>query len=319
MGVWHMKLGVLDLVPVLGQADVGTALNQAVRLAQTAERLGYSRYWVPEHHDMERLASAHPEVLLAHIGARTQSIRIGSGAVLLPHYQPLKVAEAFHLLAALYPGRIDLGLGRAPGGSAHVTMALSGNFLQHVQHMPELLRDLMKLLADEYQYEGVKVTARPLPSVAPEVWLLGTNEKSARYAAEYGTGYVFGQFMSDKDGTETIDAYRKAFVPSALRQKPQAIVAVSVVCAQTEEEARRLAAEGKRNGGESADVKPGGAGTDSPVSRDNRLIGTPDQVRDSLASLKEKYDTDEFLIVSHINDYEKRLRSYELLAEFVRD
>ncbi len=158
-----LKLSVLDLVPVLDEADAAYALSQAVELAQTAERLGYTRYWVAEHHDMPHLACTSPEVLLAHVGARTQRIRIGSGALLLPHYKPLKVAESFHLLASLYPGRVDLGIGRAPGGSAHVSIALSGNFLENVRQLPDKLKELLELLEGSFQLDGQKVTARPTP------------------------------------------------------------------------------------------------------------------------------------------------------------
>ncbi|MEC0247920.1 MsnO8 family LLM class oxidoreductase, partial [Paenibacillus chitinolyticus] len=233
-----LRLSVLDLVPVMQKADSHTALGQAVTLARTAEKLGYTRYWVSEHHDMKQLASACPEVLLAHIGAHTEHIRIGSGAVLLPHYQPVKVAEAFHLLATLHPGRIDLGIGRAPGGSAHVTLALSGNFLENVRKMPDKIRDLTALIEGEFTVEGERVTARPVPPDSPELWLLGTNAKSAAYAAEYGTGYVFGRFMSDNDGAAVLGEYRSAFRPSRLLAEPKAIVAVGAVCAETEERAR---------------------------------------------------------------------------------
>lgn len=155
-----IKLSVLDLVPVFNTVDAITALGQAVKLAQTAERLGYSRYWVAEHHDMPGLACTSTEVLLSHIGAKTAHIRLGSGALLLPHYKPLKVVEAFHLLASLYPGRIDLGLGRAPGGTAEVSLALSGNFLENVWKMPELLKGVTELLQGNYSYEGRSITAQ---------------------------------------------------------------------------------------------------------------------------------------------------------------
>ncbi|GIP41188.1 hypothetical protein J31TS4_44680 [Paenibacillus sp. J31TS4] len=311
-----MKLSVLDLVPQLEGANPQEALENAVLLAQTAERLGYTRYWVPEHHDMEHLASAAPEVLLAHIGARTSRIRLGSGAVLLPHYKPIKVAEAFHLLAALYPGRIDLGLGRAPGGSAHVTMALSGNFLANVRKMPELVADVQALLENEYRLDGVRVTARPLPPEPPELWLLGTNDKSAVLAARTGTGYAFGQFMSDRDGTEVLAAYRSAFVPSGRRREPETIVAVGVVCAETEEEALRLAAGvAGRTGPPDADRQPSAA--EEPPLRDRLLAGTAAQIRERLLRLGEEYGTDEWMVVTAIQDYAKRLRSYELLGEAI--
>jgi luciferase family oxidoreductase group 1 len=319
-GLDTLKLGVLDLVPVFGSRDDAYALEQAAKLARTAERCGYSRYWVAEHHDMSRLACASPEVLLAHIGARTKRIRIGSGAVLLPHYSPLKVAESFRLLASLYPGRIDLGLGRAPGGNAHASMALSGNFLENVRQVPDKLKDLARLLQDAYTYEGEPVGARPHPSVQPEVWLLGTNTKSAAYAAEFGMGYVFGQFMSEADGADVLRSYREAFVPSPLCPEPKAIVAVGAVCADTEEEARRLALAGnalfrpEMPAGEKERTEPG-----ETDSERKWLAGTPDSIHARLRERAEQYGVDEFLLVTMIPDYRERRRSYERLARILRD
>ncbi|MDB4865806.1 MAG: luciferase [Cohnella sp.] len=307
-----MKLSVLDLVPVFDETDVSLALGQAVELAQTAERLGYNRYWVAEHHDMPGLACTSPEVLLAHIGARTERIRIGSGAVLLPHYKPLKVVESFHMLASLYPGRIDLGLGRAPGGSGPVSLALSGNFLDNVWKMPELLKGVTELLQGNYTYEGERITARPTPPVPPEPWLLGTNTKSAAYAAEWGTGFVFGQFMSDVAGEEVLGAYREAFVPSALFNEPSTIVAVGVVCAETGEEARFL-----HSAGSALFRKPDSAEEPSAMADRKWLIGTAAHIKARLEQLARLYGVDEFIVVTMIPDYRKRLRSFELLAHAV--
>ncbi|RKP53805.1 LLM class flavin-dependent oxidoreductase [Cohnella endophytica] len=304
-----IQLSVLDLVPVFNQADATIALGQAVELAQTAERLGYSRYWVAEHHDMPGLACTSTEVLLSHIGARTQRIRIGSGALLLPHYKPLKVAESFHMLASLYPGRVDLGLGRAPGGAGEVSLALSGNFLENVGKMPELLDGVSKLLQGKYKYDERPIAARPTPPVPPDLWLLGTNKKSAAYAAEFGTGYVFGQFMSEVHGEEVLEAYRAAFIPSAHSTVSRAIVAVGVVCAETEEEARRLAASGTTL------FRQDDATAENGVSNRKLLVGTPQSLKSKLEQLSLSYGVQEFIIVTMIPDYGKRLRSYELLAE----
>ncbi|HZG77644.1 MAG TPA: MsnO8 family LLM class oxidoreductase, partial [Paenibacillus sp.] len=254
----RLSISVLDLVPAFGETSGSGALREAIALAQAAERFGYRRYWAAEHHDLPGLACPAPEVLLAAIGARTSRIRLGTGALLLPHYKPLKVAETFHLLASLYPGRIDLGIGRAPGGNAHASMALSGNFLDNVRRLPEALRDVAALVRGDYAYEGQPVRARPTPPHPPELWLLGTNAKSAAYAAELGMGYVFGQFMSDTSGEETLRAYREAFAPSAFRSAPRAIVAVAAVCADTAEEARELAslASGFFGGAEQPSAPP---------------------------------------------------------------
>lgn len=349
----QLKLSVLDLVPRFGESTFEEALQQAMILAQNAEAWGYGRYWAAEHHDLEHLSCASPEILLSHIGARTKRIRLGSGAVLLPHYSPLKVAENFRMLAALYPGRIDLGIGRAPGGSAHTSMALSGNFLGHVADLPQRIRALTELLEDRYRYEDVPVAAKPVPATPPVMWMLGTNTKSAGYAAEFGTGYVFGQFMSDTDGAEVLQSYREAFEPSAHQQEPRVMVAVSVICAATEEQAQKLAAEITRPGqgsvptgrkettdheqspvlaaigqaevgggggdpqgnsaSESGDPAPSGSHSSGPSQR--LIIGTPASVRNRLQHMAEQYRCDEFLIVTPVSDYNARLESYRLLME----
>ncbi|MBY0160943.1 LLM class flavin-dependent oxidoreductase [Paenibacillus lautus] len=307
----QLKLSVLDLVPRWGESSFEEALQQAVILAQSAEQWGYGRYWAAEHHDLEHLSCASPEILLSHIGARTTRIRLGSGAVLLPHYSPLKVAENFRMLAALYPGRIDLGIGRAPGGSAHTSMALSGNFLGHVADLPQRIRALTELLEDRYRYDDVPVAAKPVPAAQPVMWMLGTNTKGAGYAAEFGTGYVFGQFMSDTDGAEILRSYREGFQPSADLREPRAMVAVSVICAETEEQARKLAALIPRPGESDLPSEP----TDSDSSGPSRrlIIGTPASVRDKLQMMAEKYRCDEFLVVTPVSDYDARLESYRLL------
>jgi luciferase family oxidoreductase group 1 len=308
-----LKLSVLDLVPVYGEAGDAHALRQAEELARLADRLNYTRYWVAEHHDMARLACPAPEVLLARIGAVTRRIRIGSGAVLLPHYSPLKVAESFRLLAALYPGRVDLGIGRAPGANAHASMALSGNFLENVARMPHKLRDLALLLQGGYSYEDQPVAARPNPSLPPEVWVLGTHRKSAALAAENGMGYVFGQFMSDTDAMSALTAYRDAFVPSTLCPEPRTLVAIGAVCAETDEEAQKLVqATGAWFG------QPASAGEPAEVRHPQKLLaGSPRALGDKLHQLADSCGVEEFLVVTLIPDYGKRLRSYELLASCI--
>ncbi|WP_245954469.1 MsnO8 family LLM class oxidoreductase [Paenibacillus flagellatus] len=311
-----MELSVLDLVPSWEGADPGTAVGHAVTLARTAEKLGFVRYWVAEHHDMPGIVSSCPEVLLAHIGARTERIRIGSGAVLLPYYKPYKVAEAFHMLATLYPGRIDLGIGRAPGGSAHVSMALADNYLEQVRRLPESVEALAALLADAYRVDGQPVTARPLPDVPPELWLLGTGDKSAKLASRTGAGFAFGYYMSERDGADILNAYRNEYAPSRLAPRPKTIVAVGVVCAETEAEARRLAAAGLRSipGADAAAAD----GAERPAHAGRAVVGTPEQVRAQLLDIAGRLGADEIMAVTAVADYAARLRSYELLAEAVQ-
>lgn len=307
----RFRLSVLDLVPIVRQADSKTALEQAVILAQTAEKLGFVRYWTAEHHDMPAFVSSNPEVLLSHIGARTDRIRIGSGAVLLPYYKPYKVAETFHMLATLYPGRIDLGVGRAPGGSAHVSMALADRYLDQVRRMPEALEALTALLADDFRVDGQPVSARPIPPVPPELWMLGTNRKSAEYAARFGTGYAFGHFMSDADGNQTIDMYRESFQPSGSLSSPRVLIAVSVVCAETDAKAAEYAKSGANLILSETPSRP----DDKTEAARKAIVGSPARVRDQLLELSERYGADEFLVVTMTPDFPSRIRSYELLAE----
>jgi luciferase family oxidoreductase group 1 len=303
-----LRLGVLDLVPQADRVTSEQALAEAVSLAQTAEACGYARYWAAEHHDLPGLACASPEILLAHIGALTKSIRLGTGALLLPHYSPLKVAETFHLLAALYPGRIELGIGRAPGGPAQASMALSGNFLQRVYGMEQSVQALIQLLEGTYVYEGQPVKANPEPRVKPGLWMLGTGSKSAIYAAQSGCGFVFGAFMSDEDPERVIASYREAFVPSARLDKPEVIMAVSVLCAETREEAEDLVRE--------SEAMTQARGHSMPP-RKHQIYGTPQEVTERLKHWQDAYGNEEFLLLFPTRNYAARRRSCRLLAEHV--
>ncbi|MFT9846086.1 LLM class flavin-dependent oxidoreductase [Aneurinibacillus sp. REN35] len=328
-----MKLSILDQSPVSSGSSAGEALAQTARLVQRAEKLGYTRYWVAEHHGMEYLANPSPEILLGQLGAITSTIRIGSGAVLLPHYSPYKVAENFNLLSSLYPDRIDLGIGRAPGGSAHETLALRENYLQNVYNFPSLVSDtlgyLHQNLASDHAFSGIH--ARPIPPVPPEAWLLGTSEKSAAYAAELGISFAFGHFMSESFGPDIVRNYRKNFQSSYVKQHPYVMVALSAICADTEEEANRLATsldlwaiqteKGKISGGiPSVEEALAYAYTDEEremiqTKRQRMLIGTKEQVTAQLHALQAEYEADEWMIVTITHDYEARLRSYELVAD----
>lgn len=307
-----MALGILDMSPRFDQVSDEEALNQSARLASSAEKWGYGRYWLSEHHGMDSLACTAPEVMLAHIGARTNRIRIGAGAVLLPHYSPLKVAECFNLLAALYPGRIDLGIGRAPGGDAHTTMALSGNFLAHVGEMPDKVHQLCELMDGSYRYDGESVRARPQPKQPPELWMLGTNTKSANMAAACGSYYAFGQFMSASDGPEIVRTYRDAFKPSAQREKPHVIVAVNVICASTDGKALTLAERFRDQFPESPIGRSELKGNDDRMSL---VVGDMKRVRERLLDIRDTYEADEIMVVCPGIGYEARMESFRLIAE----
>ncbi|CAM5364008.1 LLM class flavin-dependent oxidoreductase [Niallia circulans] len=330
-----MKLSILDQAPVLSGKSAQEALKESMKLAQSGEKLGYTRYWIAEHHDFPGLASSAPEVMLGYIGANTEKIRIGAGAILLPHYKPYKVAETFNMLATLFPDRIDLGIGRAPGGSAEASIALSGNFLENVRNMPSSIKDLLHFLYNNYPTDQMfsKITAHPLPDIPPVPWILGTSEKSAIQAASYGTAYAFGHFMSDKDGIEIVNTYRNAFRQSSGLQKPQAIITVSVICAETSELAEELALswflskiqtdkgeknnslptmEEARNYSFTSDEKER-----IQEMRKKMMIGNPKEVKQQLAELQAVYSADEIMIVTITNSYESRRKSYELIAKEV--
>ena len=216
-----MKLSILDQSPISSNQTAKEALNESMELAKLGELLGYTRYWITEHHDLTGLASSAPEVMLGYIGANTNTIRIGSGAVLLPHYKPFKVAEVYNTLATLFPGRVDVGLGRAPGGSAEATNALSDNFLQNVYKMPSLVKEFLHFLDSDFpsDHEFSKISASPVPEVAPVPWLLGTGKKSALLAAENGLSYAFGHFMSEEDGAASSSGVFRCFYSKKTRAK----------------------------------------------------------------------------------------------------
>jgi luciferase family oxidoreductase group 1 len=328
-----MKLSILDQSPISYGHTPQQALNASMELAKAGERLGYERYWIAEHHNFSGLTCSAPEVMLGVIGANTKSIRIGAGAVLLPHYRPYRVAETYNMLATLFPGRIDLGIGRAPGGSAEASMALSNNFLEQVRKMPKAIKELLHFLHDDYPSDHMfsKISASPVPKISPEPWILGTSEKSAISAAENGLAYAFGHFMSEKPGEQILKTYREHFKPGRVQKIPKTIIAVSVICAETTEEAEELALpvllwriqNKKGEGGKGVPCIEEAKSYYSTKkwseiineSRDKMIIGTPNQVKQELLKLQERYNTEEMMVVTITHRYEDRIRSYELLAE----
>src|SRR4051794_17242752 len=238
-----MKLCVLDQSPIPSGARPEDALRNPVDLAQRAERLRYSRYWLAEHHNALGLAGPAPEVMVATVAAATQSIRVGSGGVMLPHYSPLKVAETFHVLEALHPGRIDLGIGRAPGGDPISAAALRIPTAQGDQ-FPHQVQDLIGWLEDRMNGEHPSARARapPEPSKGtPPVWLRGSSDYSAAVAAVLGTAFSFAHFITPAMGDAVVQQYRDSFKPSPTLPEAQANVGVGVVCDETSDEALRLA------------------------------------------------------------------------------
>jgi luciferase family oxidoreductase group 1 len=332
MGVGGMKLSILDQAPLTSGNTSQQALQASMKLAKWGEELGYSRYWIAEHHDFPGLTCPAPEVMLAYIGANTTTIRMGAGAILLPHYKPYKVAETFNLLATLFPDRMDLGIGRAPGGSAEVTEALSGQFLQQVWRMPESVEELLHFLHDDFPKDHLyaSVTAAPRPTSPPKTWLLGTSGKSAKLAAEKGMAYTFGHFMSEKPGPDILKSYRENFVKGR-QQTPESIVAVSVICAETTDMAEELSLCGflwriQHSKGEGRQGVPSLEEAKSyPYTEEEQsmienmkkkiIIGNPVKVKEELLELQALYEADELMIVTITPSYKDRIRSYELIAK----
>lgn len=327
-----MKLSILDQSPISSNQTAKEALNASLKLAQAGEELGYTRYWIAEHHDLPGLACSAPEVMLSYIGANTKRIRIGCGAVLLPHYQPYKVAEVYNMLATLFPNRIDIGIGRAPGGSAEATNALSENFLQQVWKMPQKVEELIHFFNHDFpeDHQFAKLTASPLPEVAPIPWILGTSKKSALLAAENGLAYAFGQFMSEHDGAAIIQEYLDRFQPKKPGELLQALITVSVICAETTEKAEEIALSSliwalQKEKGEGQSVPSVQEAKNYELSekqeeklskmKQNMIIGNPLEVKKKLLQLKTTYKVDEIMILTITYSPEDRLKSYKLIAE----
>ncbi|MCM2674517.1 LLM class flavin-dependent oxidoreductase [Alkalicoccobacillus plakortidis] len=332
-----MKLSILDQVVVSRGRSVADAINETEQLAIYADELGYSRYWIAEHHDLPGLACPAPDVLLGIIGSQTTTIRIGAGAVLLPNYQPYLVAERYHLLATMYPGRIDLGLGRSPGGSAEASLALNTNMLQAIYSMPEKVEELLHFIRNDFpeghSYRSLK--AAPVPNDPPVPWILGTSIKSAKLAAKHGLPYAVGHFMNDESSKKAAEAYKKHFKPTKYNQEPTLILAVSVVCAETNQLAEEIAGSAhiwsiERAKAEGLDGIPNQDFANhyslTPDEAEKRkelqqrqVFGEPENVKEQLLKLSKEYGSDECMVLTNVHSFEDRLKSYKLLADVILD
>ena len=328
-----IKLSVLDQsVAVMGLAE-DASIRQTLGLAQHAETLGYNRFWVSEHHGHPSIVGSAPEVLMAAIAATTSRIRIGSAGVMLPHYAPLKVAEQFRVLEALAPGRIDLGVGRAPGSDMRTARLLRQSPQQSSDDFPVQVRELQAWVSGidmPAGHPGHGVTANPTGPTSPTVWMLGSSDYGAQLAAHYGLPYAFAYFITDGQGAhQALDLYRQLYRPSALHPKPQAVLCVWALAADTEADAwhqftsrerwrldRNLGSIGPLPSPSDVAKRPYSAAEQVQVDqlRANALVGSGPQVAAKLRALAESLEVDELVVITWAHDEAVQRHSYELLA-----
>jgi luciferase family oxidoreductase group 1 len=328
-----MILSVLDQSPVRDGGTSADALNETVQLATAAERWGYHRYWLAEHHATQGLAGSAPEIMVARVAAATKTMRVGSGGVMLSHYSPLKVAETFRVLETLYPGRIDLGIGRAPGSDQLTARALqAGPGAAPLEYFPSQVQDLLGYLGNglpaEHPFSRVRVT--PEPAALPEVWLLGSSDQSGMLAAYLGCGFSFAHFINDQGGPQVMESYRRQFRPSPGLAAPLGNIGVFALVADTEAEAQRLAKSRdlwrlRLDQGYLGPIPTIAEAEAHPYTREEQLriavnrrrmvIGAPEQAKAQLLELAAQYGVEELVVVSICYDFAARLKSYELLAQ----
>ena len=327
----EIKLGILDQSPIISGHTPARAVHETIRLVKSAEALGFYRYWLAEHHSIAALADPCPEILLTRIAAETTRIRVGTGGILMPYYSPFKVAEQFRMLEALYPGRIDLGIGRAPGGDRMTALAMSGGHYPDADNFPEQVQYLVAYLdnAIPAEHPFAKVMVMPEGPTAPEVWLLGSSDYSGALASQLGLRFAFAHFISADGGDAVTRDYRRTYQPSQREPAPRALVCVSAICAESAEEAERLAASIdlrrlNMDHGLNAPVPSYEEARAYPYTEADRrriahnlrrlMLGTPAAVRDQLLALQREFEADELMVITITGDYDSRLKSYELLA-----
>lgn len=329
-----MKISILDLCPILSGETTVESFKHSVNLAQKAEELNFHRYWVAEHHNMGGIGSSAPEVLISHLAAHTKNIRVGSGGIMLPNHASLHMAEVFKTLEALYPGRIDLGVGRAPGSGSKAALALRGQRGMSAEDFPQHLEELILWLNDEIPETHPGVLAIPTGTKMPEVWILGSSDFGALLAANLGLPYSFAQHFSQLPALELFHFYRQNFKPSKWLNKPKAMMATHIICAETDEKARELALssdlsfslfvqtgksiplptviEAKNYGYTEQDWKEVRAGG-MP-----KFVGSPETIRKKLKPVIDSGFVDELMVLTMVHDQAARAKSYELLASIIK-
>lgn len=328
-----VPLSVLDLAPVPTGSSVGEALRASIDLARHVERLGFTRFWVAEHHNMPGIASSSPPVLMAHVAAATDRIRVGSGGVMLPNHAPLVVAEQFGMLEALHPGRIDLGIGRAPGTDQRTALALRRSpEALGAEDFPQQLTDLLGYFSGDWPdgHPFASIIAVPGRGNTPALWLLGSSGYSSQVAALLGLPFAFAHHFSPANTVPALELYRSGFRPSATLDRPYALVAAAVTCADTDDKARRLAEPAALSflrlvAGHPSTLPTPEETADYRYSNrerafvDDRLatqiLGAPDTVRRGLESLLDATSADELMVTTTTFSPEDRLHSFSLLAK----
>ena len=333
----NLTLSVVDQSPIRKGGSAADALRESVKLAQIAEGLGYSRYWVAEHHNSGSFAGTSPEVLIAQIATNTHSIRVGSGGVMLSHYSALKVAEQFRILESFFPGRIDLGIGRAPGSDRLTAAALvhprpEADIRKFPQQVIDLISFLSGTTSEEHSFAGLRAQPGPLPDSLPEVWLLGSSFYSAQLAAVLGLPFAFADFFgtAGSHGPEAVALYRQEFQPSATLAQPRTNVTLQVICAPSEDEAQFLASSRNVNKvnqalGGSHGLLPPEEAVSYPMVQGAKIYidhlsqgyidGGPQQVREMIVQSAERYGTNDIGVVTNCYSFEARVRSFQLVAE----
>ena len=331
----EIPLSVLDLALVPSGSNTRVALRNTLKLAAHVERLGYRRYWVAEHHNMPGIASSAPAVLIGHIADATREIRVGSGGVMLPNHAPLVVAEQFGMLEALHPGRIDLGIGRAPGTDQVTASALRRTPEISADGFPQDLGELIGFFHGTFpeHHPYSRITAVPARDNVPELWLLGSSGYSAQVAGMLGLPFAFAHHFMPANTLPALALYRQYFRPSAYLGEPYSMVCVQVVCAASDDEARRLAAPSALSFLRLRQGKPGllptadeaAAYPYSEVEREairqrqaDQVIGGRETVKRGLEDLLERTSVDELMLTTVVYEHADRLRSYELVAEMAR-
>ncbi len=328
-----MKLSVLDLVTMWNGASASEAIREAVELARHVERLGYTRHWFAEHHNAAWQASSAPEVLIAHVAAATTTLRIGSGGVMLPNHSPLKVVENFRTLEALHPGRIDLGIGRAPGTDGLTALALRrSREALNADDFPDQMAELLAFFTGKFppEHPFSRITPTPVVATMPEIWILGSSDFGARLAAQRGLGFAFAHHISPDLAVPVLRAYRREFRPSPLLAAPRSMLALAAFCAEDAELAADVAAlldllwSRLRRG----EMRPPPTLAEARMFRESpeaeltrrafrsrHTVGVVDEVVPALRTLAEQAEVDELMVLTMVPDAAARRRSYALLAE----